>query len=168
MSVETGLCSRHHRETALRCGKCDQYICPQCVVPTPVGSRCRECAQLRRAPQFQVDPILLVKAGVAGLVTSLVVWYLIRLVPYLGYFLSIVVGAAVGEVMSRLARRRASRWLEAVAVADIVIGLLVVVAIEDNGTTSLLSAARGTGSGLFGLVIPMAIASVIAVLRLRR
>lgn len=43
--VETGtVCYRHPQtETALRCTRCDRYICPRCANRTPVGYICPEC-----------------------------------------------------------------------------------------------------------------------------
>ena len=42
-------------ETELRCSRCDKYICPQCLVYTPVGVRCEECAMLRRPPMYELE-----------------------------------------------------------------------------------------------------------------
>ena len=30
-------------ETALRCNKCGEYICPKCAVRTPTGYSCKSC-----------------------------------------------------------------------------------------------------------------------------
>lgn len=35
-------------ETNLTCGKCGQPICPKCLVQTPVGARCPQCAALKQ------------------------------------------------------------------------------------------------------------------------
>jgi len=40
------VCHKHPKvHTALACGKCGKFICPKCVVPSPAGTRCRECAK---------------------------------------------------------------------------------------------------------------------------
>ena len=40
-------CGNHtEAETSLKCGKCGKLICPKCMVQTPVGSRCKDCARL--------------------------------------------------------------------------------------------------------------------------
>src|SRR5688572_23256609 len=31
-------------DSLLRCVDCSQQVCPQCMVPCPVGNRCRPCA----------------------------------------------------------------------------------------------------------------------------
>ena len=44
-------CAAHPQvETYLRCGRCETPICPRCLIQTPVGSRCRDCAQIRKLP----------------------------------------------------------------------------------------------------------------------
>ena len=119
-------CAKHPGvETYLRCGKCGKPICTRCIVQTPVGARCRQCAGLRKLPQFEVSPWLLGRSAAAGLGASFVTWLLISILPYLRFFLSILVGFAVGEVMSRLAQRRSNRYLEVAAVLAVVIGLLL-------------------------------------------
>src|SRR5262245_41825997 len=46
-------CARHPEvETALRCSRCDTPICPRCLIQTPVGARCRDCARLARSPVY--------------------------------------------------------------------------------------------------------------------
>lgn len=163
--VQTMQCARHpKRETALRCGKCGTPICARCVVQTPVGARCGSCAQLRRLPQFDVGVLLLLRAGSAGLGTSLITWYLVSYLPFLRFFLSFLIGAAVGEVMSRLAKRRTAVLLEVAAVADVVAGLLTVEYLR-VGPSSL--SAGIDQSAVILLVFPAIIASFVAVIKLR-
>lgn len=57
-------CYRHpDRETRVACSNCGRPICPDCMIPTPVGMRCPECArektQVRRlqsGPSRQTTP----------------------------------------------------------------------------------------------------------------
>ena len=165
----SGVCVNHpRRETALRCGKCGDFICSRCMVSTPVGVRCRTCAQLRRLPQFDVGPVLLARAGSAGLFVSAVCWFLISFAFYLRFFLAILVGFAVGETMSKLARRRVSRSLEIVAVADVLLGLAVTEVLRvGSSPPSLLSSLSQDPSVLVALAISGIIASFVAVVKLR-
>lgn len=165
----TAPCVNHpRRETALRCGKCDSPICTACIVQTPVGARCRNCAQMRRLPQFDVGPVLLARSGLGGLVASLVSWLVISYVPYLRLFLSVLVGVAVGTSMSRLARRRSNRWLDIIAVVVVAVGLLVVYALRFPSTLRLATSNQVGGTGqLAVLVLSVALASFVAVSRLR-
>ena len=167
--IEEKRCSYHPNVlTRLRCSKCGNPICPQCMVTTPVGMRCRECAQIRRLPQFDVSPVLLLRSGGAGLLTSCVVWSLVSLVPYLRFFLSIFVGLAVGEVMSRLSRRRDNRWLEVTAVACIVLGFAVSQALLLQGDIGFLVATFASIPGYaVSALIPIVIAAYVAIVKLR-
>src|SRR5215211_7150639 len=80
-------------ETYLRCGRCEKPICPRCLIQTPVGSRCRDCAQLRKLPMFQVGAIDYLRGVGGGLAAGigggLALVFLQRLVPFVG-FLSIM------------------------------------------------------------------------------
>jgi hypothetical protein len=165
----TSDCVNHRgRETALRCSKCDNFICTKCAVPTPVGMRCRDCAQLRRLPQFDVGPSLLARSGLAGLLVSAAIWISVSFVPYLRFFLAILVGVAVGETMSRLARRRVSRALEVLAVVNVLLGLVTVEALRyGDRLPALLHVLSNNPSFLVGLAVPAFIASFVAVVKLR-
>lgn len=136
------------------------------MVQTPVGARCRQCANMRRLPQFDVGAGLLARSVPVGLLTSVVAWFLVSVVPFLSFFLSILVGVAVGEAMSRTARRRTNLMLEALAVLDVVAGLAIVMAISGNLSPHLL-ATSASSRELIRYVIPAAIASFVAVLKLR-
>ncbi|WJW66975.1 hypothetical protein OZ401_000221 [Candidatus Chlorohelix allophototropha] len=46
INVDTTFCKRHPTiETGLKCGRCGTPICPRCMVYTPVGVRCPDCAR---------------------------------------------------------------------------------------------------------------------------
>ena len=110
--------------TNLRCSRCERPICPRCLVQTPVGARCRECARLRRLPVFDVTaPVYgkaaAVSAGV-GLAAGLV-WSLFPLVGLLSFIQCAVAGYVIGEAVSRSANRRQSRGLKALAVGGVIV-----------------------------------------------
>ena len=45
----TQVCSRHgDRETLLTCGRCGQPYCTDCLIHTPAGQRCHQCAGVSR------------------------------------------------------------------------------------------------------------------------
>lgn len=132
------------------------------------GMRCRSCAQLRRLPQFDVGPWLLVRSTAAGLAASAVAWFAVSYVPYLRFFLAFLVGAVVGEVMSRLAQRRVSRVLEASAVVDVVLGLAIAWSIRPEvGTRGLVVVLSQDPGFLVYMVVPILVASFVAVVKLR-
>lgn len=88
-------------ETNLRCGKCSELICPRCLVQTPVGARCPECAAERKNPVF--DPSAAetgkawVAAVIAGIAVAVIGWGLAYALPWAaGRYVYILAPAAAG------------------------------------------------------------------------
>ena len=97
-------CARHpHVETYLRCGKCGTPICPRCLVQTPVGARCPDCANLSRLPTFNVTPEYFARGMAAAVVSGAiigVIWALLVGGYGLGIFFAIGLGLGVGWAVS--------------------------------------------------------------------
>ena len=127
-------CATHPNvETLLSCGKCDKPICPKCLVHTPVGVRCKECANVRRSPIYEVSTVYYLKAAGAGLGLALaggVVWALLRGVPFASIITSIIVGLAIGEGISRVANRKRGVGLQVIAAVSVIASSVVGKAIE--------------------------------------
>jgi hypothetical protein len=114
-------CAYHPNvETNLRCGKCNKPICPKCLVQTPVGARCRDCAGLDKLPTFRVSTrYYLIATGTAlgmaiagGAAWGLIEW----LVPVfsLNILLAPAAGYAIGEVTSLAVNRKRGTGLAVV------------------------------------------------------
>src|SRR3954451_9541578 len=112
-------------ETALRCGRCDTPICPRCLVMTPVGARCRNCAQLRQNPIFVVGPIYYLRAIGAGLAVATIGSYALAFIPFFQFFGLLLLGVAVGEAVTRAANRKRGTGLAVVAVVTLIVGALL-------------------------------------------
>ena len=121
-------------ETNLRCGKCGKPICPKCLVQTPVGARCPDCAKLYKLPTYRVSKIYYLRAtgtalGIAvvcGLVWGVIEHFLISL--FFGFFSLILaagVGYAIGEMVSLSVNRKRSHWLSAIGGVAVVVSYLV-------------------------------------------
>lgn len=114
-------------ETRLRCGKCGKPICPQCMVQTPVGARCRDCARVRRIPTYEISGLYLLRAIGAGLgvaAASGLVWGLIRNFTLFGYFnilLALGVAWAVAEVLSVAVNRRRGSTLATIGALSVAV-----------------------------------------------
>ena len=128
-------------ETNLRCGKCGQFICPRCLVQTPVGARCPDCARAKKNPAFDPsnqDVLLATGAGLgaavaAGILLGAVVATLAR-VPY-GYMFGVLVGQAaagwvVGETVYRVSRYKRSRGLSYVAAISAFVAYAAALAVS--------------------------------------
>jgi hypothetical protein len=152
-------------ETNLRCGKCDKPICPKCLVQTPVGARCPDCAGLDKLPTFRVSTrYYLIAAGTAlgmaivgGAVWGLIEW----LVPMfsLSLLLAPAVGYAIGEVTSLAVNRKRGTGLAVVG------GIAVAVSYAVT-----LLFPGGLPVGIFSIIyniIALALGIFIAITRLR-
>ncbi len=120
-------------ETNLRCGKCDKPICPKCMVQTPVGARCPQCARLYKLPTYRVSTLYYLRAGGTALGMALVtgvIWGIINQFVaffYLNLLLGGGVGYAIGEVTGLAVNRKRGRGLAAVAGAGVIISYLVSI-----------------------------------------
>ncbi len=118
-------------ETNLRCGKCGKPICPKCMVQTPVGARCPDCARLYKLPTYRVSlrHYLIATGTAVGIaVVCGIVWGVINgFVPF--FYLSLVLAAGtgytIGEAVSRSVNRKRSRGLASLAGLAVVISYLV-------------------------------------------
>jgi hypothetical protein len=122
-------CARHPGvETLLRCGRCETPICPRCMVATPVGMRCRECAQVRRPPMYDVTGRYLWRALAAalglvvagGFVFNLVVSFAGRSI-LLAAILYLLAGAVIAEALSAAANRKRGPRLQVIAAVTTVL-----------------------------------------------
>ena len=128
-------CATHPEvETNLRCGKCGKPICPKCMVQTPVGARCPDCARLYKLPTYRVPTVFYLRATGTALgmaVVSGIIWGVLDkfiLYYFFGFFSLILaagVGYAIGEVVSRAVNRKSSPWLAVIGSLAVVISYLV-------------------------------------------
>src|SRR5680860_1101481 len=70
-TAEALYCYKHSgRETHVRCSSCDRPLCPDCMVYSPVGVKCNDCARLPRSARLGMTPSRWVKAIGCLLYTS--------------------------------------------------------------------------------------------------
>ncbi len=157
-------CAKHPDvETNLACGKCGKPICPKCLVQTPVGVRCPECANLKSLPTYQVSTPYYLRATGAGIGIALAcgfVWLGIYLVPlpfmfFFRFLIAAGAGYAIGEVVSLAVNRKRGTGLA------IVSGLSAALcfAIPNVFFTPV-------GLSLWGLLV-LAVVVFMAVIRVR-
>lgn len=134
MSVETSMqCATHPNvETDLGCSRCGKGICPRCLVHTPVGARCRECANIRRIPTYNMTGSTFARAAAGALVAGIgvgIVWGIFN--PLTGFFFGILAGLAVGfgvgEGVSLATNRKAGPPLQAIAIGGVGLAYLIRV-----------------------------------------
>ena len=97
-------CYRHPKsETYVRCGRCDQPICPKCAVQGPVGFRCRTCGLVKSSTLASFTPQQLVLGMLVSLGGGLLVGYLGGQVGFYGIFIAFFAGAVLAEGFVRFA-----------------------------------------------------------------
>jgi len=155
-------CDTHPEvETNLTCGRCGRPICPRCMVQTPVGPRCSQCARLKPLPTYQVTPRHYFIASGVGLGVAIATGFVWAFIPFGGYFfyfsilIGLGVGYIVGEAISRSVNRKRGRGLQ--MVGGICVGVSYVI------SNLFHMALFFSLSGLLALVLGI----IIAAIRLR-
>ena len=162
-------CATHPNvETELACSRCGKPICARCLVHTPVGARCRECANVRRIPTYNVSTAVLVRGIAAALVGGVVLgiaWWIFNPLSafFFGVIFGLAVGYGVGEAVSFATNRRAGPPLQAMAVAGVAIAYLVRVGLLFALSDWMFRDLRMDLGGLIAVVL----AAFIAARRLR-
>jgi hypothetical protein len=130
-------CTYHPNvETNLSCGKCGRPICPKCMVQTPVGARCPDCAKVVKLPTYHLSArhyLIATGTALAMAIASGIVWWIVRaFVPFIfiDLLLAGVVGYAIGEVVSRSVNLKRGNWLALIGAAAIPVSYLVGIAIN--------------------------------------
>lgn len=125
---ETLHCAKHpNRETLVRCGRCDTPVCTDCMIMTPVGVRCRACANVKPLPTYDVRPAMLLRAALVAFPVAIALAYVLRQTPAaaFGFFLAPLYGWLVGEAIARVCNEKRGLPLQLVAGLAIVAGLLL-------------------------------------------
>ncbi len=165
-------CTEHPSvETELACGKCETPICPRCLYYTPVGVRCRSCANIRRLPMYNLSAGHLLRGLGAALVSGTVlgvVWG--TLLPFtISFFFGLAVGAGVGyvvgEAVSMATNRKIGLPLQVMAGAGVVLAYLVRSAILASAFRNIAVIDIVTDD-VFGYIVVI-LGVVVAVNRLR-
>lgn len=121
-------CAAHPSvETELACGKCEKPICPKCLHYTPVGVRCRECANLKRLPQYELSIAYVARGLGAALVVGAVAGAIWGVIPF-GFIGLLVGGGAgymIGESVSIATNRKVGVRVQVLAGAGVVLAFVV-------------------------------------------
>ena len=96
-------CYRHPKsETYVRCGRCDQPICPKCAVQGPVGFRCRQCGLVKSATLSSFTPQQLVLGIGASFGGGAILGFLGGQVGFYSIFIAFFGGGIIAEAMVRM------------------------------------------------------------------
>ena len=105
-------CANHPgRMTMVTCSACGKPLCPDCMVYSAVGIKCKECASLPRSARVTLKTSKLLLAIAAGLWTATALgfayYYILGSIRlfFVFIFVSAGIGYLVGEVVSRVSGR---------------------------------------------------------------
>lgn len=155
-------CARHPDvETALECGRCATPICPRCMIHTPGGIRCPDCAKLRRPPMYELAPldyakaigVALVLAGTLGFIGALLfpVGAFRGLFLLLALFVGSAVGGLVAEAIRRVTNGKRGTAMQVIGAASLVGALLVRMVLAGAGFELDLAGLAIVGVGVVAL-----------------
>lgn len=172
--VETGRCTRHpQRETLIGCGRCGRPFCIECLIHSPAGQRCYECAGVRRDYAQRATARRLAQAGGAMLIGGAIASF----VGLFGLLIAGMAGSYFGQRVSPAINRRTRPWIYLPVGLALFLGVWVGFSL---GTLLQITIA-GAGRGLLllwwsvpfavlfdtGFWLVLAIAAVVAFLRMR-
>lgn len=117
-------CARHPKVmTYVRCGHCDKPICVDCMVDSPVGKKCRDCAR-SRTHLLESSPLQVLGAFVLATLAAVPAAWAMHLIPIF-YIVPVIYGAVVGEAALVGGKRSRSPAIQAAAGLAAVLGGVV-------------------------------------------
>lgn len=159
-------CAKHPKVTTyVRCGRCDAPICVDCMVDTPVGKKCRACAQ-RRTHLEESTAGQVLRAFVITTAFAVPAGWLMYAVPIF-YIMPFIYGGVVGEVALRAGKRSRSTAMQVATGLAALIGSVAGYAPE---MLPFFRSGLPPAALMIGFGIPLAMAAVgtvIAVSRVR-
>jgi hypothetical protein len=175
-------CARHPDvETYLRCGRCETPICPKCLVYTPVGTRCADCAKVTAVPTYTMTRRAWLLGGLAAVVAAGaigIVWALLDNAFFFTYWGGLAVGFLMAEVVGRATNRKRGWRVMTIAVAGVLLAMVIALSLgfflafdESEVTLQAALAAISTKEAMQYIFFPTfavgGIGAIVAALRLR-
>lgn len=111
--------------TRLRCSRCGKPICPRCMVGSPVGYRCPECARGPRPAIYDPSTSGLVKAAAVGFVVSAGLGFFWGSYPSWGFYMALLLGFGVAESIAKAADYKRGPELRALSMGCVFFGIVV-------------------------------------------
>lgn len=168
-------CANHPKETTfVRCGRCEKPICTRCMVDSPVGKKCRDCAR-NRTHIYESKPQQVLLAFVAATLVAIPAGFAMHLIPII-YIAPVLYGGLIGEVALRAGQRRRSLAMQVATGLAAVLGGLIGCGLPALLATRQAAAMEGTlvtvpltlwAGSLFYPAALVLVGAVIAVSRVR-
>lgn len=111
-AVEQSCANHPGRMTMVTCSACGKPLCPDCMVYSAVGIKCRQCAKMPRSTRVTLKSGHLVRAVAAGLGAGTAVgfayYYILGSIGF--FFLFIFVAAGIGYLVGEAVSRASGRY----------------------------------------------------------
>lgn len=112
-ALEEQPCVNHpKRMTLVTCSACGRPLCPDCMVFSAVGVKCRKCARMPRSSRITLRPGFLLRAAAAGLgagtAAGFAYYYILGTIGF--FFLFIFVAAGIGYLVGEAVSRASGRY----------------------------------------------------------
>lgn len=155
-------CMRHPTvATRVSCATCNRPLCPKCMIYTPVGIKCKDCAQMRRPVQYTITPGLYARVIPGAVLVSLAIGWLLSYVPYLGFIGGLIVGVAISAALKRISGYKQGREMEIIACASVALAVVsssvfyVARALGGHWSTAIHDAlsAQMLGPNALGILV---------------
>jgi hypothetical protein len=116
-------CANHPSvETLVSCASCGKPICTDCMIQSPVGIKCRDCARMPRSARVRLKPDraargIVAAVGVAAIGGVALASLAATPFGFFGFLVAYGVGRGAGELVLRATGRFRSRATAAIAAA---------------------------------------------------
>jgi hypothetical protein len=144
-------CYRHPKsETYVRCGRCDQPICPKCAVQGPVGFRCRQCGLVKSATISSFSPQQLALGLAIPVGAGAILGYLGGQVGFYSIFIAFFAGAFIAEAFVRFVGLKRGPIVRAMLYGGLAVGFVAGAALQ---ILTVAGSIVGQGEGQVPLAI---------------
>jgi hypothetical protein len=109
--------------TFVRCGRCDAPICVDCMVDSPVGKKCRDCAR-NRTHLHESTPGQVTRAFVVAVAVAVPTAWMMQSMPII-FLMPFIYGFIVGEAALLAGKRSRSTAMQVATGLASVIGCVV-------------------------------------------
>jgi hypothetical protein len=105
------VCYRHPgRETAVSCSNCERPICPDCMVYSPVGIKCPDCARQPRSAIVRLKPQRAARTIAVALGLGSAMGIGIVFLQAVGLFFALILGWLIGIGMGEAVLAASGRY----------------------------------------------------------
>jgi hypothetical protein len=125
-------CANHPgRPTMITCSDCGKPLCPDCMIFSAVGIKCKECARMPRSARVTLKTDKFALAILAGLAAAIALgfayYYILGSLRFFIVFIFVAagIGYLVGEAVSRVSGRFHGLQTALAAAAATIIGFVL-------------------------------------------